>query len=371
MEGNNPDEAIKPVIEAKEPSVEVQPKEKKPLIPALKEFYSAHYKKLLIIPIVLLVLAIIQIAVQTATTGEFMKKDVSLKGGLTVTVLTDKEISPEILKNALSSDLPSNDISVRLLKSVAATSGIIISADIENEKSDELLASIEKNLGIELTPDTYTIEVMGSTLGASFFRETFKTLYIAFLFMAMVVFLFFGTSLKYKAISIALTLLAAYSLLINKSLATDIIAYILGPVLIVIYTINSIPSIAVILAAFSDIIITLAVVNLIGMKISTAGIAAFLMLVGYSVDTDILLSTRVLKRKEGTVIDRIFGAMKTGLMMTLTTSAAVILTLIFTGSETITQIMTIIFIGLLADIINTWIQNAGILLIYLEKKKNE
>ena len=60
-----------------------------------------------------------------------------------------------------------------------------------------------------------------------------------------------------------------------------------------------IPSIAVIFAAFADIVMSLALVDYLGIKISAAGIAAFLMLVGYSVDTDILLTSRALKRKTG------------------------------------------------------------------------
>jgi len=205
-------------------------------------------------------------------------------------------------------------------------------------------------------------------LGASFFRETFKALYGAFLFMGMVVFLYFGKELKYKIISAILTIIAVLSLLFGTTRIIEMIAYIIGVVLISIYVAKSIPSIAVILAALSDIIITLAIVNLIGIKISTAGIAAFLMLIGYSVDTDILLSTRLLKRKEGSEMDRIIGALKTGLTMTLTTLVAVTVALIFTESAVIAQIMTILLIGLIIDLINTWIQNVGILRLYLEKK---
>ena len=126
---------------------------------------------------------------------------------------------------------------------------------------------------------------------------------------------------------------------------------------------------AVILAALSDIVVTLAVFNLTGIKLSTAGIAAFLMLIGYSVDTDILLSTRVLKRKEGSVMDRVYNAMRTGLTMSATTLSAVLIALIFVQSEIVKQIMIILFIGLLVDLIMTWIQNVGILRLYLEKKR--
>ena len=169
----------------------------------------------------------------------------------------------------------------------------------------------------------YSIETLGPSLGASFFKQTMIAIVIAFVFMALVVFWYFRTF---------------------------------------------VPSSAVVLAAFSDILVTLAVVDLFGMKISSAGIAAFLMLIGYSVDTDILLSTRVLKKKEGSVMSRIHSAMRTGLTMNLTTMAAVSIALILSNSQTISQIMTIILIGLFVDMVMTWIQNVAILRLYLEKK---
>src|SRR3989338_5590436 len=98
-----------------------------------------------------------------------------------------------------------------------------------------------------------------------------------------------------------------------------------------------------------------------GMRVSTGGIAALLMLVGYSVDTDMLLTTRLLKRKEGTVFERTISSVKTGMMMTLTTVGALLVGLIFVKSAMIRQIMTIILIGLFADMAFTWIQNVGIL----------
>ena len=105
------------------------------------------------------------------------------------------------------------------------------------------------------------------------------------------------------------------------------------------------------------------------MKLGTGGIAAFLMLIGYSVDTDMLLITRVMKRREGSVFQRIVGAFKTGMTMTLTTLGAVIVSLIFVESETIRQILTIILIGLTVDMVTTWIQNVGIIRLYLERKE--
>jgi preprotein translocase subunit SecF len=54
--------------------------------------------------------------------------------------------------------------------------------------------------------------------------------------------------------------------------------------------------------------------------------------------------------------------------MTLTTLVAVTVALIFAESEVFKQIMTILCIGLIVDMIYTWLQNAGLLLWYVEKK---
>ena len=137
---------------------------------------------------------------------------------------------------------------------------------------------------------------------------------------------------------------------------------------VLIYFRTFIPSIAIILAAFSDMVVALAVINLMDVRIGTAGIAAFLMLIGYSVDTDILLTVRVLKRKEGTVMDRIVSSIKTGMTMTITAIISAIVALAVTQSEVIRQIMLILLIGLIADIFMTWIQNVGLLRIYVERK---
>jgi len=123
------------------------------------------------------------------------------------------------------------------------------------------------------------------------------------------------------------------------------------------------------LSAFADIVVTLAIVDLIGMKISTAGIVAFLMIIGYSVDTDILLTTRLLQRKEG-VNKAIFGAFKTGTTMTFTSIIAIAsaLIVVYSFSSVLNQIFIILLIGLGLDLINTWATNASIIKWFVEKK---
>jgi preprotein translocase subunit SecF len=61
--------------------------------------------------------------------------------------------------------------------------------------------------------------------------------------------------------------------------------------------------------------------------------------------------------------------MKTGMTMLATTSAALIALFVMNASSTITQIASVLLIGLVFDVLNTWITNAGLLRWYIERKQ--
>ena len=171
-----------------------------------------------------------------------------------------------------------------------------------------------------------SLEFTGSLISQSFYKQLLIAMLFAFLLMSIVVFIMFRTF---------------------------------------------VPSFAVILAAFADIFMTLVVVNYFGIEMSSAGIVAFLMLIGYSVDTDILLTNKVLRSHEGSLNGKIFTAFKTGMTMTLTAIVAVSIGLFvsLSFSVVLTQIFTILLIGLGFDILNTWVANVSILKWYVEAKK--
>ena len=128
-----------------------------------------------------------------------------------------------------------------------------------------------------------------------------------------------------------------------------------------------IPAVTVVCAGIADITITSAVMNLVGIELSLATTAALLMLIGYSVDSNILLTTKVLKR-EGNLEDKLAGAFRTGIIMTTTTLGAIVAMFIvaFIGQvPTLYNIAAVLIIGLISDIIFTWVFNAGVLRLYL------
>ena len=138
-----------------------------------------------------------------------------------------------------------------------------------------------------------------------------------------------------------------------------------------------VPSFAVVLSAFSDIAIAAAFMRVAGIELSLGTLAALLMLIGYSVDSDILLTNRVIKRR-GLVEEKVSRAMHTGITMTTTTLAALAVMYVvstfsylvipsFTQITLLSQISIVLIAGLLADMLNTWLLNTGILRWYVLK----
>jgi preprotein translocase subunit SecF len=287
----------------------------------LVNFHDKNYKKLLLIPLILIVFSLIYMVSFYSQNGDIIRKDISLKGGTSVTI--NGEFNAEEIRQALSGEL--EELNTREIYDLITREQIAII--IETTSSDEQAELVLENyLGYELTGENSSFTFTGSSLSENFYKQLLIAILIAFLFMAIVVFIIFRTPA---------------------------------------------PSVAVILSAFADILMTLVVVNLLGIKVSSAGIIAFLMLIGYSVDTDILLTTRMLKRDEGSLNERLFGAFKTGTTMTLTSLFAVLFALIVVKSfsPVLSQIFTILAIGLGFDLLNTWITNASILKWYISKKK--
>lgn len=131
-----------------------------------------------------------------------------------------------------------------------------------------------------------------------------------------------------------------------------------------------VPSAAVVLSAFADIAMTATAMQILGVSLSLGTTAALLMLIGYSVDSDILLTNRVLKRK-GKTEEKFAGAFHTGFIMTTTTMAAVasmwVISMI--GSiQIISEIAAVLLLGLFFDLFNTWLTNAGLLKWYVERR---
>jgi len=290
---------------------------------AEKTWYDKYYKILLSIPVIILIFCLVYLIIFYQQTGDIILKDTSLSGGTAITLTGD------IDSEKLVSELSAEGFEVNLRKLTDFATGKQLAVIVESSEKPEIIKpKIEEILGYTLTNENSTIEFTGSTLSSSFYKQLIFALIASFILMSLVVFFMFKTF---------------------------------------------IPGIAIIFAAFSDIVMPLAVLDYLGIKISAAGIAAFLMIIGYSVDDNVLLTTRALKKKELVLNARIYSAFKTGIFMTLTALLSVLPAFfIVTGlPDSFRQIFLILALGLTADIFNTWMTNAGILKWYVDRKEKK
>jgi len=271
------------------------------------EKYSPQ--QLVIIPLAILAVALILLTINIATTGMPVTPGIDFSGGTAVTIITT-DTREQI--TSYFADYPLIDVS-------DMNNGKFLKFGLmDDAKYKSLTSSINQRY-----PDA-RIDQIGETFGKTLQSQAVLALIFSFIGMSVVIFLSFRTF---------------------------------------------VPAAAVVLSAFADMVMTAAVMNIIGIPLSLGTLAALLMLIGYSVDSDILLTNRVLKR-QGKLNEKLAGAFHTGIIMTSTTLAAALAMFVvswFGAVQIIYEISAVLLIGLLFDIMNTWLTNVGILKWYVQK----
>ena len=278
-------------------------------------YESANYKSLMVIPLIIFLLSVGILLYHYQSTGEWFRKGIDMEGGVQLSLKLTSDFDDTALERFLSERFGK----VKVRKVVSATGyGALIQCGYVDQ--DELLNAV-KEYGLDVEESTF--QEVGSALGKSFWKQSQSAMILAFILMGGIVFIIFR---------------------------------------------KVVPSLGVIFAAVGDILGALAFMQVLGIDLTLASFAALLLTLGYSIDTDILLTTRLLKRREGSVVERSIGAMKTGLMMTLTTMAALGVLYVISTAPALREISSVLLIALAIDIPNTWLMNVGLLRWYLERK---
>ncbi|MFP4654101.1 MAG: protein translocase subunit SecF [Methanohalobium sp.] len=290
------------------------------MIENLDSFVKNHNnRQVLMVPVAVFLTSLLIIGVMFLSSGAPVKLGMEFEGGSMIAM--DTHDSVEELENQYS-DYPLHDL---------RKSGGRVTMQFGPMDSEQHIA-VEEDVSSKYS--NVEIRQIGPVYGESLQRQALMALLISFIGMAAVVYLIFRTP---------------------------------------------VPSLVVIASAVSDITIAMALMNITGIELSFGTVAALLMIIGYSVDSDILLNNRLLKRK-GNLNEKITRAMHTGVLMTTTTLVAVImLYLVSTYAYLIipwlsqvgmlSDIAVVLIFGLVADLMNTWMFNTGVLRWYLGKGK--
>ena len=268
--------------------------------------------KLCVIPLVILVLSLVSVGMMWMQTGLPVSPGIEFQGGISVTIVTDE--SPEELKEYFSG-----------YPLISINEGINNGKYLKFGPMDDATA-LEFTKKVEEKYSGAKIDQIGSSFGETLQEQAIIAIIISFVGMAIVVFAVFRTF---------------------------------------------VPAAAVVISAFADMVMTAAAMNVLGIQLSLGTTAALLMLIGYSVDSDILLTSRVLKRK-GKFDEKMEGAFRTGIIMTTTTFGAILAmwaVAAIGGIQIIFEIASVLLIGLFFDVMNTWLTNAGIIKWYMTEGK--
>ena len=273
-----------------------------------------NHKILIAIPIILALLSLVLIGFNGLEQG------VDLKGGSLAELQLTGSVTPTELEQTLDSKLNTSNIKV------TNNGNNKVTVELENNINSSTFTS-----ALDGKAKVISYNEIGPVLSEEAMGQIYIAMLFAFLFMAITVFIVFR---------------------------------------------EPVPSVAIILAALCDILIALGGMSIFKIPLSIASVGALLMLIGYSVDTDILLTTRLLKRREGTVEQRAKNAMYTGLTMSFAAIAAMAILFIVTKilmpeATTLSNISAVLVIGLIGDILSTWLMNLGILKTYIDWRQSK
>jgi len=339
-----------------------------------KLFENKKYLYLLIIPAIIFIISIIS--------AFFVQSSIDLQGGVLVIMQTEDSVSPKDVENKIKSNFSIDDVKVTV------TSGLVNGIQVQYMQPKEVLDLEALISDIEKTAENDT--ELAKSKALEYFKSNNLQVESKEL-EGLIKDLRAEANIKKNVTITAISdyLIANYGAksetlqvkevaptlgytFYKTAINVGILAFILIAIVIFIFFRKPIPCMAVILSGVLDVFGGVLGMAIVGVPLSLVTIPALLMLVGYSIDTDVMLTAKLLKQQGGSVKEKTKSALKTGLTMTLTTLMAVIAMLIISyvwSIPVLFDMSVVLTFGLVVDIISTWFMNAPILLWYVERTK--
>ncbi len=288
-------------------------------------YYLKNYKKMAFIPLAFIIFFAGSIAYHYFTSGgQLVNEDISLAGGISLSINTNQSVSPSFITSNLSSALGS-PVSVVVLHSPLsnAITGYSITAG-KNINATQLTDAAETLFGIKLTSANSNIDFVSAEIAQGAIYDSLILLGMAFVLVAAVSLFYFRN----------------YSQALSN-----------------------------VISIVSDVINVVGVLDLLGISFSTASIAGILMIMGYSADRNIILATNILKRGEASMKYRLIHTIKTSLTMDAAALITFIVLFFGTSNAIIQNIAVILIFGVLFDDFTVWILNGSIQLAGMNYKE--
>lgn len=361
------------------------------LFELMKKLYSGNYKLLVLFPLALIIAALFFIPK--------IEFGVEFKGGTLITLMLNEPANQEELAQALANEGLGGKVKVfsttsgyraeielprseKLTKADEIKSrfnaqiGTLLELEYNASKNESYMSSyIEKrkevnNISNEVftaagtqtkAEDIENLNVLKKEFGNAYnkvyldYREEVSTI--------------LGKYVSYSSISVQSVSPLLSEHFKGKAFWTVVCSVLLSIIFVFVFFRVAVPSVAVLIGALGDILIALGAMGLFGIPFTLASFAALLMLIGFSLDTDVLLTKRMLKRS-GDPAENAADAMSTGVTMSISALIAfgALLALAYaTHIPTYYEIAGVAVAGLVGDVFTTWGLNAVLMLWYVKE----
>lgn len=358
----------------------------------IKNIYEGDYRKLIIFPLILVLLSSYFI--------QYVKLGMDFTGGTRIVLDLKESINPVMLKEKLEKQGMSNSVRVyntsfgekaeiefllnpSLLKAdelkdsfnakldevafLEARASVNSSFFEEYLKKRKEINNISNSLFILAEKDIHAEDIQNLNTLKTEVLKSYSAVYSNY---EKLISKSIAEHVKYSSLSIENVSPTLSVHFLESAITVGLVAALLATGLVFIFFRTLVPSLAIICGAFCDIVIALGVMGLFGIPLTLASFAALLMLLGFSLDTDILLTMRMLKRA-GDIREKAFDAMKTGMTMSITAIFAFLVLFaigLYTHISIYSEISSVALAGLFGDLFATWGLNAVILLYHCEGK---
>lgn len=347
----------------------------------MDDIYSKNYKKMGIIPLIIILPVLYLVLFSPG-----ISLGIELTGGNVLIIHSDNELSTPVVEEVLKNNFELSEVSVSTISSPTGYGAYIKyskNSDVINAESLIERAQIAIENENDAESITFSVEAIKLLSGEDKVFDNAKTALVdaqdelakyneAFSINLQNVLtekLGLGENAEFQRREISSTLGKAS--MDSGFFIAGVSAFFL--ILIIFVSFRKVfPVLGIVFAMIYDILFGLAGMALLNIPASLIAVSTLLMVVGYSVDTNIMLTSRMLKDKDGTPGQRATSSVKTGLTMNFTSLAALIAMIVVSylyQIDVIFQIAIILFFGLVGDLIATWFMNVSMLMWFIEGKK--
>jgi preprotein translocase subunit SecF len=295
----------------------------------MKNIYLGNYKKYLILPIIVSIFFLIVTLIYPG-----IPQGIDFTGGTIMIIHSENELSAPAIEQVLKNEFDLTELTVSTISSPTGhgawiqykTEPIISNAEAELVLAEQKLSNKEESIMhsnnvleiFKKTPENFSnskLALIAAQDALTEYKELSSEKMIAIISQKLNL----GENIEYQKREVSPTLGSTFY---SSGIWVALWSLTLVVFVIFLFFRKLVPSMAIILSGMFDILGALAGMALFGIPLSLVSIPALLMLIGYSVDTDIMLTHRLTKKTSQKPSERAIDSMKTGLTMTFTTLAA-------------------------------------------------